>query len=70
MNFSWNGFGFEGCVALGQVLRSNSTLRVLDLTNNRIHPPALFQLLPGVCGNKTLSSLFVSVTVDEVLPLV
>nr|KAG5711604.1 hypothetical protein BaRGS_016786 [Batillaria attramentaria] len=57
VNFAWNGFGYEGCAALAQALRQNSTLQVLDLTNNRIHPPALLQLLPGITGNKSISML-------------
>jgi hypothetical protein len=59
VDLSWNGFGFEGCVAMAATLKVNTTLHMLDLSNNRIHPPALFQLWQGVCANKTLSNLAV-----------
>lgn len=60
LNLSWNGFGFEGCVALAEMLKSNSILTELDLTNNRIHPPALIALIRGLAQNKTLKLLNVS----------
>lgn len=60
LNLSWNGFGFEGCVALAEMLESNNILTELDLTNNRIHPPALIALIRGLAQNKTLRSLNVS----------
>lgn len=60
LNLSWNGFGFEGCVALAEMLKSNNILTELDLTNNRIHPPALIALIRGLAQNKTLKLLNVS----------
>lgn len=60
LNLSWNGFGFEGCVALAEMLKSNNILTELDLTNNRIHPPALIALMRGLVHNKTLKLLNVS----------
>ena len=60
LNIGWNGFGFEGCVALSEVLRSNTTLEKLDISCNRIHPPALLELMKGLCNNKVLKVLVVS----------
>ena len=60
LNISWNGFGFEGCAALGLALRENNTLEDLNIACNRIHPPALYELLKGVVGNKSLLKLKVS----------
>ena len=54
---AWNGFGYEGCAAMGWALNVNTTLQSLDLTCNRIHPPALFELLKGLEKNKMLSSI-------------
>ena len=54
---SWNGFGFEGCTAMAYALKENTTLHALDLANNRIHPPALFELIKGLEQNKTLAVL-------------
>ena len=60
LDVSWNGFGFEGCAALGLALRENNTLEALNIACNRIHPPALYELLKGVIGNKSLLRLKVS----------
>ena len=57
LNLSWNGFGFEGCAALAEMLEVNCVLKDLDLTNNRIHPPALIALLRGLTRNSTLRKL-------------
>ncbi len=42
------------------VLQENLTLHHLDLSNNRIHPPALFELIQGLESNKTIASLKVN----------
>ena len=60
LQIAWNGFGFEGCAALGHALFHNSTLATLDLSNNRIHNPAMFELLSGILKNKALSTIRVS----------
>ena len=36
LDLSWNGFGNEGAAAIGEALKYNSSLEVLDLSNNRI----------------------------------
>ncbi|KAL5012126.1 hypothetical protein ScPMuIL_010677 [Solemya velum] len=54
---AWNGFAYEGCVALKHVLVHNTVLTSLDLSNNRIHPRALFELLEGFAANKHVQIL-------------
>ena len=49
-------------MALSEVLRSNTTLEKLDISCNRIHPPALLELMKGLCNNKVLKVLVVSLT--------
>ncbi len=60
LDLSWNGFGFEGCVAVAHMLQYNITLVELDLTNNRISPHALLELLKGLENNKKLATLRVT----------
>ncbi|KAH3830300.1 hypothetical protein DPMN_103540 [Dreissena polymorpha] len=39
---------------MGNALANNTTLKSLDLANNRIHQQALFELMKGLEKNKTL----------------
>ena len=64
LQLAWNGFAFEGCAAIGHALMHNSTLAAIDLGNNRIHNPAMFELLKGIVKNKTLSTLRVSYYIE------
>ena len=57
VNLSWNGFGFEGSVAIGDMLTMNSTLLSLDISSNRINPPAVMELMRGLTRNKVLQHL-------------
>ncbi|KAH3829732.1 hypothetical protein DPMN_102960 [Dreissena polymorpha] len=57
LNIGWNGFAFEGSVVLSDVLRHNTTLEKLDVSCNRIHPPALLEFMKGLLNNKTLKVL-------------
>ena len=57
LNISWNGFGFEGSVAMAHALRNNTTLTELDISSNRIHPPALYEFLKGFMHNRALQKL-------------
>ncbi|XP_070198567.1 leucine-rich repeat-containing protein 74A-like [Littorina saxatilis] len=57
VDLAWNGFGFEGCVALSDTLARNHTLHDLDISSNRINPPALMELVKGLARNKTLKAL-------------
>jgi len=63
LNLAWNGFGYEGCVALARALHVNRTLVELDLTSNRIHTPALLELTKGLVLNNTLEILKVKSTI-------
>ncbi|KAK3100783.1 hypothetical protein FSP39_025275, partial [Pinctada imbricata] len=60
LDLSWNGLGFEGCVALSEVLADNVTLTELNVTCNRIHPPAMLEMVKGLASNKTLKVLDLS----------
>lgn len=33
INLSWNGFGLDGSLALGDALKGNSVLQELDITS-------------------------------------
>ena len=57
VDLAWNGFGFEGCVALSDTLARNYILEDLDISSNRVNPPALMELLRGLARNKTLKAL-------------
>jgi len=60
LDVSWNGFAFEGSVAMAYALKQNTTLTDLNMSSNRIHPPALWELWKGVTENKTLRKISVS----------
>lgn len=60
LNVSWNGFYLDGCRALMSALRSNKILEKLDLTCNRIDFECVQQLIKGINGNTTVTSLNVS----------
>lgn len=42
---------------MAEALTNNTSLLTLDLSNNRIHPPALFEFIKGLENNKTLTNL-------------
>lgn len=56
-------------MALKQVLIHNTSITSLDLSNNRIHPRALFELLGGVAANKHLLVLRVRTFTLSVLKI-
>ena len=60
VDLAWNGFGFEGCVALSDALARNYVIEDLDISSNRINPPALMELVRGLALNKTLQAIRVS----------
>lgn len=59
LDLSWNGFGNEGALALGEALKFNNTLVYLDLNNNRITNEGVGMLCKGLEANDTLRSLMV-----------
>lgn len=61
LDLSWNGFGNEGALALGEALKFNNTLVYLDLSNNRISDEGVGMLCRGLEANDTLRTLKVSV---------
>lgn len=58
---------FSGSVAksLGQALKVNSTLVLLDLSYNRIDDYAINLLVPGLANNSTLKVLKVRTLKDD-----
>lgn len=57
LDLSWNGFGNEGALALGEALKFNNTLVYLDLSNNRISDEGVGMLCRGLETNDTLRTL-------------
>lgn len=59
LDVSWNGFGNEGVLALGEALKYNNTLVHLNLNNNRITNEGVGMLCKGLEFNDTLRVLLV-----------
>lgn len=57
LDLSWNGFGNEGALALGEALKFNNTLVHLNLNNNRITNEGVGMLCRGLEHNDTLQIL-------------
>lgn len=57
LHLSWNGFGHFGTEKLGQALKQNSTLVLLDLSCNHIDDEAVTLLCQGLAANNTLRVL-------------
>jgi len=57
LDLSWNGFGYEGSLAVGELLRKNSTLIELDLSSNRINWQAVQFIAKGLSNNTTLEKI-------------
>lgn len=67
MDLSWNGFGNEGALALGEALKFNNTLVHLNLNNNRMTDEGVSMLCKGLEVNDTLRVLKVRMTDDHLL---
>uniref|UniRef100_A0A8C9W539 Leucine rich repeat containing 74A n=1 Tax=Scleropages formosus TaxID=113540 RepID=A0A8C9W539_SCLFO len=65
LDLSWNGFGNEGALALGEALKYNDTLVHLDLSHNRVTNEGARTLCRGLEINDTLRSAWSS----HVLPV-
>lgn len=59
LDLSWNGFGNEGALALGEALKFNNTLVQLNLNNNRLTDEGVSMLCRGLEFNETLRVLWV-----------
>lgn len=57
LDLSWNGFGYEGSLAIGELLKKNSTLTELDLSSNRINWQGIQFIAKGLANNGTLETL-------------
>ena len=54
---SWNGFGVEGAMALGNALPENETLAELNLCGNRLTDRAIVYIGQGLQKNEGLETL-------------
>lgn len=59
LDLSWNGFGNEGALAMGEALKFNNTLVHLNLNNNRLTNEGVGMLCKGLEFNDTLRVLLV-----------
>lgn len=59
LDLSWNGFGNEGALAMGEALKFNITLVHLNLNNNRLTNEGASMLCRGLEFNDTLRVLTV-----------
>ena len=59
MNLSWNGFDYEGGVAVCEMLRGNKYLREVDVSHNRINWEGAMLIAKGLKENDTLEILYV-----------
>lgn len=59
LDLSWNGFGNEGALAMGEALKFNSSLVYLNLNNNRLNNEGVSMLCRGLEANDTLRVLLV-----------
>lgn len=59
LDLSWNGFGNEGALAMGEALKFNNTLVYLNLNNNRLTNEGVSLLCRGLEFNDTLRVLLV-----------
>ena len=57
MDVSWNGFAYEGSLAVGEILKANTYLRELDVSHNGIGWQAARLIARGLTNNDTLEEL-------------
>lgn len=66
---AWNGFSNCGCREIGTALQTNSTLELLDLSNNRVGLEGAKWLAKGLVLNTKLRHLMVFVDSDSLKSL-
>ena len=54
---AWNGLGFEGSLALEEVFKANTSLKFVDVSNNRINWEGVTYVAKGLKRNGTLQML-------------
>ena len=54
---SWNGFGYEGALALGKLIQFNKTLLEIDTSYNHINWNGATLIGEGLMCNKTLDTI-------------
>ena len=57
LNLSWNGLAYEGALAAGEMLKTNTVLVDLDLRNNRINWQGATLIAEGLKTNQTLETI-------------
>jgi len=57
LDVSWNGFSYEGSLAVCELLKKNSTLTELNLSSNRIDWLSIRLIAKGLASNKSLEAL-------------
>lgn len=62
LDLSWNGFGNEGALAMGEALKYNNSLVHLNFNNNCITNEGVSMLCRGLEYNDTLRVLLVGKT--------
>ena len=68
MRLAWNGLGYEGALALGEMIRGNKYLRELDVSHNRINWEGALLISKGLKENDTLEILNASIHVKNATP--
>lgn len=59
-DLSWNGFGEDGGLAIADAMLSNTTLKDLDISNNRLTFPVAAKMAKALITNESLERLKVS----------
>lgn len=57
LDISYNSFGHDGGLALGDAIMDNRSLKTLNVANNGIDATACFTICVGVIENLALSKL-------------
>jgi len=65
LNIGWNGFGYEGSLALGELLKKNISLTELNLASNRIDWKGIRFIAKGLVKNKTVETVIVSDLINQ-----
>lgn len=57
IDLAHNGFGYEGALAVGELLSKNTQLQRLDLSSNQINWNGAMFVAKGLAKNRTLEVL-------------
>lgn len=65
LDLSWNGYGKDECYILGKAIKENTTLKELDISNNRINTEAVGCIMEGIQVNDGIEILRVSLMLEN-----